>query len=283
MGIEVRWIEGLHSNSIHKESSLRSLWMNDACFPSSANVLQNERTIYGFSCHLKTQPCVDKNYKRNIFARRSWIELIVVANGDQLSGRQVEHGRRERERDREAFCETKIHQNWQSDRSWNFFSIVERKEKHKKCANCIRRVNMRHSEKVRERWRHHWRSWTSKIKINCKIVYLSANQVESWAAEREGKARCCASFPFSPIIKSELLLLFINANWRFRINFAFNPRKAIAAFIRCAVWSCTHEFSVSWLVTNSARDGTWNVNVTLPAYACLSRCLLKKAAKLSDF
>lgn len=59
------------------------------------------RTIYGFSCHLKAQhtPCVDKKLlkrkylsadvgERSEAKEEKWIELIVVANGDQLSGRR---------------------------------------------------------------------------------------------------------------------------------------------------------------------------------------------------
>lgn len=110
-------------------------------------------------------------------------------------------------------------------RKWNFIGARENQVKAKK------KMCKLHIAELRG-WRgkkYQWHSWANKMKINCEIIYLSVNWVE---LARAGKTNVYALFKhrFLPtdIIKSEILLIFISANWRFRINLKFSPRIHLA-------------------------------------------------------
>lgn len=141
MGFHVRWNE-----SRIQHTRILVEFMNERrLFPfSNERAAKREDNLRGFMPFKGTAHHVPIKTIKEIFSlhrhSESWIELIVVANGDQLSGRQVEHRAREweRRRDQEAF-------KGNSSKSANLWPNMEcildcRAERNgarsEKCANC---------------------------------------------------------------------------------------------------------------------------------------------------
>lgn len=197
--------------SKEKNSEWTSKWMRE------------KRTIYGFSCHLKAQhtPCVDKKLLKKYLSdiAQTWKE---THESNWLSWRMVINYL-EAKMERSTM---ELHQNLRKDDQNQRFCTP--KKVHKRVGNKKNCANRKlQSSTEPQEGKNQWHSWANEIKINCEIIYLSVNWVER---ARENNIRALFKHHFlssaSPAfifrsvenIKSELLLIFMNANWRFRIT-----------------------------------------------------------------